>query len=155
METRKVFEITGKLGNEIIKEKEKLNQLNTKCLELMDLCSHEIVFKYNDNHPRLMTIDGNYFCPACGKTVKCIYKEQLMSSPFNNSRIIPLTNLSLLGTKEVYSRIRHEVYNNIDIYYNSEIDSIELSNKMEEKLANLEIKYNDPNVTLKKTNKKV
>ena len=87
----------------------------------MAICPHEIVFKYTDDHPRKTATDGSYFCPACGKTIRCYHKEQLSETPFNNSRIIPLTDLSLFGTSEVHHIIRNEVYNNMELYYNKDI----------------------------------
>ena len=102
METRKIFEETGKIGNEIGRLREKIEHLNIKYLEMTKLCPHEIVFKYNDNHPRKMMIDGTYFCPACGKTIRCFGIDQIYDTPFKDSRIILLSNLSLLGTTEVH-----------------------------------------------------
>ena len=86
METKRVFEETGKLGSEIHRLGKQLERVNKQCLEMMELCHHEIVFKYAYNHPRMLMIDGTYFCPACGKTVKCIQKEQLKESSFKDSR---------------------------------------------------------------------
>ena len=141
MKTSEVFKRVNRLSDEILEEHKKLSKLNLKCLEIMNLCSHEIVFKYVDNQPRKMIIDGSCFCPACGKTITCIKKDDIKTSAFRNSRIISLTHLSLIGTKEVYSIIRNEVYDNMDIYYNKKINENELSNKMEEVLVNRQQKY--------------
>ena len=130
METKEVFEETGKLGNEINRLRKLLEQVNKECLEMMQQCSHEIVFKYNDNHSRKMMIDGTYFCPACGKIIKCIQRDQIQDTPFKNSRIISLIGLSLLGTSENHYIIRNEVYNNLDLYYDCNIPVEELSFKM-------------------------
>ncbi len=141
METKKVFEETAKIGNEVKKMKEYYNKLSNRAKKLKDECSHEIVFKYNDNHPRKMYIDGNYFCPACGKTITCINFEDIRKSFFKNSRIIPLLDLSLIATKETYSAIRKEVYENMDYYYNTDNDIEDLSIRMEIVLQDLEYDY--------------
>ncbi len=150
MKTSEVFEETGKIGNEIVKEHIKLDKLNNRCLEIMNLCPHEIVFKYNDNHPKKLKTDGNYFCPACGKTIKCIDHNQILESPFNNSRIISLSNLSLIGNKETYSSIRNEVYCNMNFYYNTDINDDVLSSKMETILKEMQVNYLPQSKVLKK-----
>ena len=153
METKRVFEETGKLGSEIHRLGKQLERVNKQCLEMMKLCHHEIVFKYADNHPRMLMIDGTYFCPACGKTVKCIQKEQLKESSFKDSRVIPLTNLSLFGTSKVHHFIRNEVYQNMDLYYNLNVPTEELSGKMEELLKNQENDYNKKDGLIRKRKK--
>ena len=63
-----------------------------------------------------------------------LYKnyEQLQELIFKDSRIISLTNLSLFGTSEVRHFTRNVVYQNMELYYNPELDIEELSNRMEE-----------------------
>ena len=151
METRKIFEETGKIGNEIDRLREKIEDLNIKYLEMTELCPHEIVFKYNDNHPRKMMIDGTYFCPACGKTIRCFGIDQIYDTPFKDSRIILLSNLSLLGTPEVHRIIRNEVNDNMDTYYDSIVSAQELSSKMENILKDKQYEYENPEKVLKKT----
>ena len=153
MDTKKVFEETGKLGNEINRLRKQLEKVNKQCLEMMDICPHEIVFKYNDNHPRMLMIDGTYFCPACGKSIRCVKPKELLKTPFKESRIISLSNLSLFGTSDVYHTIRNEVYENIDLYYDSKSTSEELSSKMEDLLKDREQRYEAPVKVLKKFKK--
>ena len=150
METKKVFEETGKLGNEIGKLHKQLDNVNMKILGLMEECPHEIVFKYTDNHPRMFMIDGTYFCPACGKSIRCIQSAQLKESQFKDSRVIPLTNLSLIGTGEVHHTIRNEVYQNMNLYYDTETSIEELSSKMEELLKDKEQRYESSTKILRK-----
>ena len=142
MNTKEAFEITGHLGNKIKKLKEQLEEVNKECLDTMELCPHEIIFKYRDNYPRRLYIDGTYFCPACGKSIKCLHENQILETQFNDSRIIPLTNLSLIGTNETYRAIREEVYDNIDYYYDRNIPIEELSSKMELVLEDKQDRYN-------------
>ena len=151
METRKIFEETGKIGIEIGRLREKIEDLNIKYLEMTELCPHEIVFKYNDNHLRKMMIDGTYFCPACGKTIRCFGIDQIYDTPFKDSRIILLSNLSLLGTPEVHRIMRNEVYDNMDTYYDSIVSAQELSSKMENILKDKQYEYENPEKVLKKT----
>ena len=154
MRTTKVFEETNELGEEIVKVNELLANLYLKHEIIKELCDHEIVFKYLDNHPRKKKVDGNYFCPACGKTIRCFGDEEINETNFSNSRIIPLNNLSLLGTKEVYQAIRNEVYNNIDLYYNPHVTIQELSFRMENLLKNYQVFYEIPDKVLKKETRK-
>ena len=151
METRKIFEETRKIEKEIGILREKIENLNIKYLEMTELCHHEIVFKYNDNHPRKMMIDGTYFCPACGKTIRCFGIDQIYDTPFKDSRIILLSNLSLLGTPEVHRIMRNEVYDNMDTYYDSIVSAQELSSKMENILKDKQYEYENPEKVLKKT----
>ena len=151
METRKIFEETGKIGNEIGRLREKIEDLNIKYLEVTELCPHEIVFKYNDNHPRKMMIDGTYFCPACGKTIRCFGIDQIYDTPFKDSRIILLSNLSLLGTPEVHRIMRNEVYDNMDTYYDPIVSIQELSLKMEDVLKENQYEYESSAKVFKKT----
>ena len=153
MNTKEVFEETGRLGNELNKEREKIMQINRRILMVADKCHHEIVFKYTDDHPRKISVDESYFCPACGKTIKCYKKNQINETVFKESRIIPLTNLSLVGSSEVYQNIRLEVYYNIDYYYDKTISTEELSLCMEKKLVDLQTKYERPEKALKKQKK--
>ena len=149
METEKVFEETIKLGNEIRNLGIMLEQTNRKCYKMMELCPHEIVFKYNDNHPRKMVCDGNYFCPACGKSIRLVSKTQIGLSSFKDSRIIPLTNLSLVGTSELLYTIRNEVYQNMDLYYNDEVSTEDLEGRMEDILKDQEVLY-DKDMSLRR-----
>ena len=141
MSTKKIFEETGRLGNKIREEKKIIDKLHNDCLKMMEICSHELVFKYINKHPRKMIIDGYYFCPACGKNIRCIDNEMLNKSVFSKSRIIDLTNLSLEGNKDVFSSIRKEVYTNIDYYYDKEIDEDTIASTMEKILFDKQTTY--------------
>ena len=154
MEATKVFDETNKLGDEIRKTNELLASLYLKHEKIKKTCDHEIVFKYLDKYPRKMEVDGNYFCPACGKTLRCFCKELMSETSFANSRIIPLTNLSLFGTKEVYQTIRNEVYNNMDLYYNPNISIEELSLRMENLLKDYQFVYESSDKVLRKETRK-
>lgn len=149
METIKIFEEAKNIRTEIERLKDELEKSSRKKNLIKNQCSHEIVFKYTDNYPKKMMIDGNYICPACRKNIKCFEKGQIQTTAFKNSRIIPLTNLSLIGNIETISTIINEVYNNIDIYYDYSIPTEKLSNLMETVLEDKQSKY-EKSKTLKK-----
>lgn len=140
METKEIFEETGKLGNEIARLHRELDIINLKCLKMMEICSHEIVFNFHDNQPRKKAADGYYFCPACGKLI--IPSKSIKDTDFINSKIIPLDNLTLLCNKETLQTIRINTYLNMDLYYDPNTDIKELSETMEELLENNEYDYN-------------
>ncbi len=154
MNIKNIFEESSKIGYEMSKLQSELERLSIKCTEIMATCPHEIVFKYTDDYPRKAVTDGSYFCPACGKTIRCYHKNQLSETSFNSSRVIPLTDLSLFGTSEVHDIIRSEVYNNIELYYNKEIPVNRLSFRMQELLRDKENKYERPELVLKKSIRK-
>ena len=106
LKLQKLFEITETQSinldqNEI---ESQLKDIDERSVVMRALCPHELVFRYTDKHPRMLIIDGNYYCPACGKTIRCM-EEGLPNTRFNNSRVISLPNLTLLGTKKVHQII--------------------------------------------------
>ncbi len=139
METKKVFEETEKLDNRLKELNKERKEINLGFAKMIEACSHEIVFKFNDNSPRMMLID-KYFCPACGKALQISGENNIENSPFKESRVIPLNNLSLLGTNEDYQTIRNEVLSNFDMYYDPNANIEELSKRIEELLT--ETQYN-------------
>lgn len=150
MNTKEIYKQTILLETEKEKLEELLDKLDNKKIEMMKLCSHDLVFKYKDNYPRMMCIDGYYFCPACEKIIKSFNKDKMKETQFKNSKIIPLTNLSLFGSKEVHNEIKNEVFNNYDYYYDDKKSIEEISSKMESVLEGKQIKYESPEKTLKK-----
>ena len=153
MNTRETFEEKERLKVEIDKTKELLRALNNESLRIMDKCPHEIVFKYTDNYPRKMVTDGTYLCPACGKTIRCSHEDVLEKSDFKESRVIPLTNLSLFGSNEVCDAIEEEVRKNMDIYYDYIIPTEDLSSMMEAVLEDKQNRYEEPEKVLKRITK--
>ena len=111
-----------------------MDRLNSRCLEIMELCPHEIVIKYSDNHPRKLIVGGNYYCPICGKSIGTNNSEYFSKSAFKNSRVIDLKNISLMGNSETLHNIKKEVIGNMDLYYNSNATDEELANRLEEAL---------------------
>jgi len=45
-----------------------------------------------------MIEDRIYYCPACGKSISCVYKSDFINSSFKNSNIIPNMNVSVLSS---------------------------------------------------------
>ena len=146
MDTKTIINEINNINEQINILKSKIEEKNKNRLQIMELCPHEIVFKYNDNFPRKMIIDGTYYCPACSKTIKCIDKNQIINTSFNNSKVIPLLNLSLIGNEDTYDTIKNEVYSNLDFYYSSDTTIDEMSLKMEEVLKDKQNIYNKKEV---------
>lgn len=154
MDSKKAFEKTISIGNEIIKKHKELNNLNLEAQKVMDKCSHDLVIKYNDKVPRKLVIDGYYVCPSCGRTHECIDPNDFEKTPFKHSRVIDLTSLSLEATKELYMAIRKEIYYNFDYYYNPETKVEELQERLEKLLKKYEVNYNPFDSILKRTKRK-
>jgi hypothetical protein len=150
MNTKDIFEETDKINDEISEYQSYIEKTRMKYTAVMNACSHEIVFKYTDNYPRRIKTDGTYFCPACGKSIKCFHKDELRNTVFNDSRIIPLTNLSLFGSVDLYQKIREEVYANLDLYYDYVIPTDVLSSKMESVLIDNQNRCDRPEKVLSK-----
>jgi len=139
METIQIINQRKQLENEKIKLEQKIKSMNEELNILSQECKHDIVFKYNDKQPRKIVIDGYYYCPACGKVEEFIFKNQYLSSCFKNSKIISLTDLSLVGDKDTLMKIRDEVLDNLDYYYKNN-NLYDLRNTMEGKLKDYQYK---------------
>lgn len=155
MKTEEVFEKINQLEHEINELQSEIERKENETYMVIDSCPHEIVFKYRDDHPRIMTLDGQYYCPACQKVIMCYEYSKFEDSAFKNSRVIPLTNLSLLGTKEVCDVMREEVINNMELYYDSNISTEELSSRMEELLKDKQSIYDSHENVLRRLLKKI
>ena len=140
METIKIIDQYKQIEQEREKLTKKLEHLNLEEQQLSKMCSHDIVFKYVDKHPRKMVIDGNYYCPACGKIKQFTSMNQYLTSEFKDSKVVSLTDLSLIGDVETLKTIREEVIDNFDFYYKCS-DGYELRNRMENKLKDHQHKY--------------
>lgn len=150
MELRKYFDETANIENELTEARKKYEELIDKYHTVRKLCTHDIVFKFVDNQPRLAPVEGNYFCPACNLVIQFAEKGQIENSKYKNSRIISLPNLSLRNGKNLHKAIRQEVYENLELYYSKKIDEDFLSKKMEEVLITQQIDYSEKNKVLKK-----
>ena len=131
---------------ELENQKEELNhayrEVKAEEQELMNECSHDIVFQFHDNAPRKMLLEGTFYCPVCGFIQQISTKEEFKKSNIQDSRIIPLTNLSLVGNPETLEKIREEVWNKIEYYYNPNISIQELSNTMMNQLQEYQVDLN-------------
>ena len=104
-------------------------------------CPHELVFKYNNHRPKINEIDGNYFCPMCKKSIGTHSAEYFYESSFRNSRIIKLDNIFLEGNSNTLSKVRNEVLNNFEFYYDSSCTDEELADRMESTLSGIKETY--------------
>lgn len=150
MDIIKYFDETIRLDKELTEARQKYERLIDEYHDVRKVCTHDIVFKFVDNQPRKTNLDGYYFCPACSLVIECTQKEQLLKTKYKNSRIIELPNLFLRNGKIVHHAIRQEVYDNIDLYYNTNISKEALSEKMESVLEPHHFDYLNPNKVLKK-----
>ena len=133
---QEVFKEREKIDSKKLELLEEMKVLNQRQNRLFENCQHEIIFQYHDDFPKKMENRKTYFCPACG-----LIHDSIDVSAFQNSRIIPLSNLSLVGTIEVLQVLRNEVFQNFDFYYNSGIRTELLSQKMEEILSPYQMGY--------------
>ena len=138
MDTKKAFEESGRLGNEVTKLRRELEHVNMNILKIMDECPHEIVFKYHDPTPRMLAFDSRCFCPACGKTLNFLSINDIEKTEFRNARVIPLLHLAPSLRSESYRAIREEVYTNMDLYYDPNSDIEELSTRVDNILRNMQ-----------------
>ena len=141
MDNKEIYDSLINLEEEIDNCNEDLKELYQKRKELMNSCNHDIVFKYRDNRPRKLRIDGNYYCPICGKIIELFNKDDIKKSIFKESRVIPLPHFSLNSNNETLSTIRENVINNMDFYYNSQNTTKDLSDKMELALEKYKYDY--------------
>ena len=111
--------------------------------ELIDMriCPHELVFKYNNSHNVINEIDGNYYCPMCRKSIGTHSVNFFYTSAFKDSRIIKLDNITLEGNSTTLSKLRHEVFDNYEFYYDSSCTDDELASRMESALRGTKEAY--------------
>jgi histidinol phosphatase-like enzyme len=121
-------------------EKKEIKKTKSIYSKLSTNCKHELVFKINDNQNRKMVIDGNYYCPECGKLIECVFKNQYLYTEFKDSKIIDLSKLSLVGDTKTLMKIKDEVLNNKDFYYNCK-NINEIRTIMEDKLHDFQYDY--------------
>lgn len=107
----------------------------------MTTCPHELVFKYNNSHSRINEIDGNYYCPMCRKSIGTHSIDYFYRSDFKDSRIIKLDNIHLEGNSTTLSKLRKEVLDNYEFYYDSSCTNEELASRMESALRGVKETY--------------
>ena len=133
MNTEQIIIESNNIENELMELNNRIKKLNTKSENLQKECPHEIVFKYKDNHPRKINMEGIYICPACGKKFEYAFKNQYLTDCFRNSLIIPLMDVLLIDDASVLKKIREDVLKNTNFYYNcKDINSLRI--KMEDAL---------------------
>lgn len=151
MFTEDVFSKRWELESEKEQLKQKMKKLDYQHKELIELCSHEIVVEFKDNHPRKMRIRNNYFCPACGMLITSDMKNQIEYSLINNSRIIDLTELSLKPNYEILSSIERFIF--VYLYSSTSINIDTLERLLKEELRQYDYDYNRPKMILEKGKK--
>lgn len=155
MKAKDIYEVKDRLEQERQRKLLELEHVNQDIRELMELCNHEVVFQYHDNHPRKMILLGTCYCPACGKKLAITAETPIQETPFKDSRIIVLKNISLLGTEKTLRVLREEVKSNMDIYYSPNSNLEELSSRMEGLLQKQEYDYDKEKTYIKKEGESV
>ena len=150
MNTKQIFDGSEFLEIEKREYTERLDEIERKKQVIQYNCTHDIVFKYKDNNPRRILSDDNYYCPACDKNIICKIHDSFPQTVFRNSRVIPITNLSILGDRVTLKAIKKEAYSKMDYYYDKDIPIEELSSSMEKVIKSEEYDYNNEK-SLKKT----
>lgn len=154
MNNREVFNKTNELSIKIKKKRDELDELVEDIRGVQDSCDHEVVFKLNNDTPRMLIIDGYYYCPACGKSYEVIDHEDLQYTQFAKSKVVDLTELSLLPNDTVYSEIRNEVYENYDFYYGANTSIEDMKTKMLETMRPRDLPFQKQKDILKRIREK-
>lgn len=154
MDKKEVFKKTSDLSIDIRKKREELNELVEKIGDIQENCDHSLSFKLNNDTPRMLVIDGFYYCPACGKSYEVIDHEDLQYTQFAKSKVVDLTELSLLPNDTVYSEIRNEVYENYDFYYGANTSIEDMKTKMVETMRPRDLPFQKQKDILKRIREK-
>lgn len=153
MDQKEIYETSFVLDRKINKLKEQLEEFKSKREALKGLCTHDIVIKYHDNFPSKLSYGSTCYCPACGKIIKCCFENQEMHTPFKDSRIIDLKDLSLVRSDELHFAIRKEIISNMDIYYDSSVPTETLASMMELSLVDMQTIYDGTMTILQRIRK--
>ncbi len=148
-----VYDMSDQLQDKKWQLKKLKREIKQQEDEMRSSCSHEIVFKFNNNKPRKKIIEGYYYCPACGKWTIAATPDYFEHSSFKESIVIPLPNLSLRADEETFASISNEVQENMDLYYSSILTVEEMSARMEAILSDEQYDYSKP-LSLRRNNRK-
>ncbi len=106
----------------------------------INTCPHELVFKYHTSHSKINSVDANYYCPMCKKSIGTNSADFFNKSSFKDSRIIELHS-QIDANYGNLSKIRQEVLDNYDFYYDSSCTNEELAERMESTLKGVKEAY--------------
>lgn len=117
MDTKTVIRANQNIRAARQKQLALLQKINDYAKEIMSACPHEIVVQMRDNHPRKMLIDGSFYCPACDRilvdtTISSIGVVKL----FGHSKLLQLTELSLINNDKTLDMIKKEIIEHYDEY---------------------------------------
>ncbi len=106
-----------------------LQVIDDYAAEVMDACPHELVVLFRDTHPKPVFVDGSVYCPACDKLITNTIATTKVVNLFGHSKVLPLTELSLINNNETLDAIKKEVIEHYDEYLSgtkNEKDLVEL-----------------------------
>lgn len=146
MDIKKVIEINSNIRKARDKEIERLKTISEYMQDIMRECPHNVVVKIRNNHPRMIHVDGTYYCPACDMMLFNLpsYKK-LADTPFKDSKVLNLAELSLLCDKDTLDTIKTEIVTNYDEYLNDQN-----SDNLKELLKSMEYDYDRSSCQMKR-----
>lgn len=132
---------------DIIEEKKRIHEkriqlrneqkkLNKEEIKLQSDCSHELVFKFNNNE--IYKIGNVYtcFCPICSKMQEIHNYKKLEDTVFKRSNIIEVNSHKSAYEFDYIDFIEEEVLSNIDYYYNLDTTLDEMKDTISNKINN-------------------
>ena len=128
---------------DLFKQRLKLERdekkLTWKENNLMKKCSHQLVFKWNDNEVHKVGNIYKCFCPVCTKTIDIIPNFDIYSiekSVFKRSKVVEIKSDKSEYEFNYYRFVEDEVLSNMEYYYNSDSTIEEMSEKISDKINN-------------------
>ena len=128
---------------DLFKQRLKLERdekkLTWKENKLMKKCSHQLVFKWNDNGVHKVGNIYKCFCPVCTKTIDIIPNSDIYSiekSVFKRSKVVEINSTKSAEEFNYYKFVEDEVLSNMEYYYNSDSTIEEMSENISNKINN-------------------
>ena len=119
---RKIFEMKNTLKEIENNMQKSIDELKMRIIKLQDMCTHQIVLKFDDKKPHKVGCIYTCVCPICDN-VKKFYADKIEESEFKNSKIIDLTKLDFKEAVKIYDKIVEYIMENYNDFYESNIDS--------------------------------
>ena len=107
--------------------------------KLKKKCSHELVFKWNDNEVHKVGNIYKCFCPVCTKTIDIIPNSDIYSiekSIFKRSKVVEIKSDKSDNEFNYYRFVEDEVLSNMEYYYNSDSTIEEKSKTISDRINN-------------------
>lgn len=146
MNTKKVIEVNRNIREARDKEITYLKTISEYMQEIMNACPHELVVRLRSSHHRKMLAGSSYYCPACDMMYFNLPDYQgLVQTQFSHSKVLDLSQLTLLTDKDTLDTIKDEVLKDYDGYLNgSNLD------ELKETLKAKEYDYDEPSCQIRR-----